>query len=185
MRILRRAILLWTISLLPVSAARAQRAPGPLQSCGEFVQHFYVWYHSTEKFRTTKGLTAEEIVLDKRAALLTDELHKALSADRSAERKSPGEIVGLDFDPYFGVQDLPVKFEIKVTLDDQRCNASVYEYWDRKKGANPDVVAELVPTGTTWQFANFHYVHNGKPTNVLKILNELKADRDKDPSVKK
>src|SRR5581483_8867541 len=64
----------------------------------DFVQSFYNWYvFKKDNEADVKGMDA---VLKEKRQLLDATLCKQLQEDQDAADKAPGEIVGLDFDPF-------------------------------------------------------------------------------------
>lgn len=84
----------------PGLAAAPATAPGDAAQAGAFVQSFYDWY--------VKAEIDSDAALKKKPAYFSPELTKALKADAVAAAKSPGDIVGLDFDPFLNAQDVSV-----------------------------------------------------------------------------
>ena len=172
---------------MPSFSALAQAAPDQSESCRRFVQDFYSWYVAAWARRDKHGPnspTPYETIMKERSYLRAPSLLAALKQDDAAAEKNPGEIVGLDFDPYVNAQDFGESYRVgKVSVTGSTCKAAVYSYWDRRR--RDDLVAELDWSQGKWHFANFHYLYDGKLTDLLTILKQLKAERDKDPSVKK
>jgi hypothetical protein len=163
--------------VLSLSAATPAQTPDPKTqetSCRTFVQGFYDWY-------VAHGTKLETAMKVKRSAL-SRELADALAADLAASAKSADDIVGIDFDPFINSQDPARRYQVgKTTASGDGCSAEVFGIARGKKGAKPDVTAELRAQGATWQFTNFHYgLENGPgDENLLAILSRLKSDREK------
>lgn len=162
--------------LVALALPPALMAQGPTpnaDSCRTFVQNFYNWYiaHGTN-FETAMKL---------KQAVLANDLKEALLADLAASRKSPGEIVGLDFDPFVNSQDPAPHYRVgKTTVKDGACWAEVHGVPATDKTSKPDATAELRLEGGSWKFVNFHYgSDNGAENeNLASILRRLKRDRD-------
>ena len=108
-------------------------------------------------------------------------LKKQIEADEAASAASPGEVVGLDFDPFLNAQDIPDRCIVgKVTPKGDSYSVEVFEVFSGKKEAKPAVVPELVFKDGQWIFTNFVYPRdNGKSDNLLSVLKDLAAERTK------
>jgi hypothetical protein len=149
--------------------------PGPAESCRKFVQEFYSWYAA----RSLKA-GGEDLILTKKRASLSPELFRRLNEDRLAAKRSPGEIVGLDFDPVLNAQDVAQSYVAgRVTTKGDRFKVEVFGIWDGKKRGSPDVVPELKRNGKRWIFVNFYYPSADKTPNddLLHVLANLRSDR--------
>lgn len=144
-----------TLLLVAVQAC-AQRAQVPPESLTPFVRSFYDWYVPLA-LRDHQG-PAASIVLAHRASAFSSELVTALAADSEAQARAPGEIVGLDFDPFLAAQDPCERYEVGgATRRGQSYWVDVYSVCSGKRSEQPDVVAELVARDSSWVFVNFHY----------------------------
>src|ERR1044071_9727129 len=74
-------------------------------ACRRFVGEFYAWYIAHSKHQVPLDLA-----LKRKRANFSAELVRRLNEDRAASAKSPGEIVGLEFDPVLNSQDLAEKY---------------------------------------------------------------------------
>jgi len=162
-----------------VQPARMESAPE--KSCREFVQGFYDWYFdrlNTEKTRQIASPSDYE-VLALRPHLFTLELRKMLHDDAVAASKNPGEIVGLDFDPFINAQDWEGKYWVKsVNVKDDTCHASV---WGSDAGKKVDIVGpELRMIGSNWVFVDFFYPESmGRAdASLMGILTDLRNERE-------
>lgn len=150
------------------------------KSCREFVQGFYDWYFDrlNSENKEQSNVSALDDVLRLKPELLTARLRQMLKEDREAASKNPGEIVGLDFDPYINAQDWEGKYSAEsVTVKSNSCRASV---WGMDGGAKKEIVVpELELTGRKWAFANFHYPGQSDPReeNLIDLLTGLRDDR--------
>lgn len=159
-------------------------APAPSQACAEFVGQFYNWYLAKETalMKENSRKMALEVALVEKKSSFSPGLVKALKEDLAASKKSPGEIVGLDFDPILDAQDLGERYLVgKVMPKGDHFLVEVFGIWGGKKNAKPDVVPELVFEKGHWIFVNFHYDSAGIPENenLLSVLQELKKSREK------
>lgn len=158
-------VLLIFISLFFVATCHAA---DKAQQAEAFTRSFYDWYLEKGKHRSV-----ESVLLHKKA-VLSPTLYKMLDEDRAAQAKSPGEIVGLDFDPFLNAQDVAQKYEVgKASLKGKSYWIDLFGLWNGKKSKKPDLLAEL-ECSTTCVFVNFHY---GPDRNLISVLNALKKDR--------
>jgi hypothetical protein len=150
------------------------------QSCRDFVQRFYDWY-----FLKALDLHAgrpEDLALRYRSAEFSSELVRELREDFKAQDEDPGEIVGLDFDPFLASQD---RSEHVVVARVRHKNGSyLVQVYGMSAGTRSErVVPELVRQNGQWVFVNFHYPdvdHDpAKNGDLLSILKSLREDRQK------
>lgn len=132
-----------------------------------FVQDFYTRY-AAHHFNDDSIITSK---------VLTPVLSRALQEDLAASKKSPDEIVGLDFDPYVNSQDPCDRYEVgNVTMHGtDHASVEVFAVCEGKRSPKPDVIADVVFANGRWQFENFEYpeAHD----NLLSVLKKLKQDR--------
>lgn len=142
------------------------------ESCRKFVQEFYTWYRS-------KNITMED-ALKKRASSFAPPLTKQLKIDEAASAASPGEVVGLDFDPFLNAQDIPDRITVgKVTAKGDNYLVEVFEAFSGEKNSKPVVVPELTLKNGQWTFINFHYPQADIKQNsdLISVLKALEAER--------
>lgn len=173
-------VLILAPRLTPAAAAPS----GPTESsCRSFVQTFYNGY--VRRFSQTNRAPLKNAPVNYQPAALSAELRQRLREDYAAAEKSPGEIVGLDFDPILNAQDIAERFEAGAVRRKGRSYlVEVFGLWGGKKNKKPDVVPELVFQNGRWVFVNFHYGVGGKPSerdDLLHILRQLREDRRKHP----
>lgn len=160
--------------------ARPPRSSDQEESCNRFVQAFYDWY-----VKQTGSSGGIEATLKRRRADFRPDLVRALNEDLAASKKHPGEIVGLDFDPFLAAQDVAMRYVTgKVTQKGESYFVPVYGFWDGKKHAKPDVTPELTYQHGKWVFVNFHYAKDPKHPeneNLLAVLRALRDQRRKHP----
>jgi hypothetical protein len=170
----------WSVAAQPARAPRPSRATAQEESCNRFVQSFYDWY-----VKQTGSSGGIEATLKRRLADFSPDLVRALNGDLAASKKHPGEIVGLDFDPFLAAQDVAMRYVTgKVTQKGERYFVPVYGFWDGKKHARPDVTPELTHQHGKWVFVNFHYAKDPKHPeneNLLAVLRALRDERKKHP----
>jgi hypothetical protein len=105
-------------------------------------------------------------------------LIRRLNEDAQAAAKSPGEIVGLDFDPVLNSQDFAEKYVPgKVTRNGRRFLVEVFSVSAGKRSEIPAVTPELRHEGGRWVFTNFVYKVDGKTDDLLSLLRQLKRAR--------
>jgi hypothetical protein len=155
--------------------ADASKSTATANSCRDFVQRFYNWYLSPAK--------SSDVALKQKSSMFTPELKQKLEEDEKASAKSPGEIVGLDFDPFLNAQDDPGHMVAeKATMKGANCFVEVHRSpRDPREGKKPDVMPELTFKNGQWVFVNFHYPMNTNPGDgdLLSVLKGLAADRAK------
>lgn len=158
-----------------------QTSPAPAateSSCQKFVQDFYNWY--LPKAKTAKG-DPDALVLKEKPTFLSRELFKALKEDSDAQAKDKsGDIVGLDFDPFLNSQDDSFQkcAAGKAVIQGSSCRIDVSCNFPKQKSEQP-FTPELQFTGGHWVFVNFHYMVDGKAYDLLKMLKDLREDRQK------
>jgi hypothetical protein len=181
---LSRTFIALTFFSFGVGALQAQTAttPSQPQDCGPFVQQFYNWYVAKENalMKSNSRESALELTLREKRSSFSPELVKGLKEDLAASKKSPGEIVGLDFDPFLNAQDVAEHYLVgKITPKGDRYWVEVFGVWNGQKNSNPDVVPELAFENGHWIFTNFHYGKTDIPVNenLVSVLQVLKKDR--------
>jgi len=141
------------------------------KSCRDFVQGFYDWY-VPKTLKDNPGNTSD-LALKYKSHAFSPELLRQLKEDSAAQAKVPGEIVGLDSDPYLNSQDPGERYVAgKITTKGDRCWVEVYGIWSGKKSEKPNVVPELMLKDVHWVFVNFHYPEFGDLLSILKNLRE-------------
>jgi hypothetical protein len=163
----------------PAYPAAAREADAREADCRRFVQKFYDWY--VDGPRKQIGF---EMAIAKKPGSFSRELLRGLREDAAAQRKSPGELVGLEFDPFLNSQDTAERYQVgKVIRKGGRFLAEVYaHYRGGNKPMQPAVVAELRSERGRWVFVNFHYGKGkteSKNENLLSVLAVLRKDRAK------
>jgi hypothetical protein len=169
-----------------VGALQAQTptTPSKPQDCGPFVQQFYNWYVAKVNalMKRNSRESALEVTLREKRSSFSPELVKGLKEDLAASKKSPGEIVGLDFDPFLNAQDIAERYLVgNITPKGDHYWVEVFGVWGGQKNSNPDVVPELAFENSQWIFTNFHYGKTDIPVNenLVSVLQVLKKDRRK------
>jgi len=158
-------------------APQSQATADDKTSCQAFVQQFYDWYIA--RANAPSGASSPlETALKTRSDVFSPELCRQLKEDTAASAKSPGEIVGLDFDPILNTQEQVKRYVVKqVSNKGSLFLADVYAAEGGKKSAEPDVQPELSHSNGKWQFVNFHYKVDKKSDDLLHILKLLRDER--------
>jgi hypothetical protein len=140
----------------------------------KFVQEFYDWYVPMSAH--TRG-DASDVALKKKSSVFDAELLKALKEDSAAQAKSPGDIVGIDWDPFLNSQSQIERCEIgNVTQKNGSYRVEVYDYLEGKKEKKPNIIAEVKQENGHWVFVNFWNPDGG---NLLSELRKLSESRKK------
>ena len=194
MKFYTKTLCLSLLFLLATSSShRAQEKSPPniqkdiLKSCRAFVQGFYDWY--VPKWLTDdlnsdslfKKWEASRDPLKQKRYPLSAELQRRLKEDRAAQAKVPGEVVGLDSDPYISGNGGPMGRYVvgRITPKAGHYLAEVYPQ-PSAEGKKPVVAAEVAFENEQWIIVNFHYYiyEEGKLTHRYDLLNRLKELRE-------
>lgn len=156
-------------------AGMAAEAPGATAASAQaFTQKFYDWYVKQDSQNDNES--AEEITLKQKPQFFDAVLMQALKEDLVASAKSPGEIVGLDFDPFMNTQDTCGPYKTgKVTQEGDTYRVEVFGRCAPEKPGQPDVIVALKQVKGSWIFVDFFYPGNG---DLLSVLQELKKERE-------
>ena len=168
----RVAVILLGLVLLGSSTGWADEAGQ--KRAATFTQKFYDWYVPI----ALKPLKepSSNVAIAKRGSLFDPPLLKALKEDAEAARKSPGDIVGLDFDPFLNAQDPSHKYVVGgVSEEGGLYLVDVYGVSKGKRDAKPSAVAELKPAKDSFVFSNFRYGADGDLVGILKGLADDRA----------
>jgi len=170
-------LLLMSSSLLYGQAPPTENLSGSAQ---HFVQAFYDWYIPglLKSFSTRNSFSWQE-----RAADFDQRLFRALKEDDDAQAKAPGEIVGLDYDPFVNNQDPCEHNRARgVRKNGEAYFVDVHNICNGKEDEQVHVIAEVARKNDRWVFVNFHYPADrpgGKEIDLLTILRSLSEDRQK------
>jgi Protein of unknown function (DUF3828) len=148
------------------------------KSCRDFVQKFYDWY--VPQALDLKVSNATDVALKTYAYVFTPELVKLLQEDSDAQAKHPGEIVGLDFDPFLSSRDPSEQFVARSII--RKGSSYLVEVNGiSSSGRKEKVIAEVVRKKDRWLFQNFHYPNfekdNSKDPDLITILKRLRETR--------
>jgi hypothetical protein len=160
------------LSSLAIGQQRSQQEV--IKSCREFVETFYAWY--VAKALSHGPVPASDLALKHRPYVFSSKLFQQLSEDSDAEKKAPGDLVGLDFDPFLATQDFPAERYVaeRITMKDGRYWVEVHGVRNGKESELPDVTPELIVRNGRWIFVNFHYQDPSRPGWSWDLLRELK-----------
>jgi hypothetical protein len=101
-----------------------------------------------------------------------------LHADAAAAAKAPGEIVGLDFDPFTDSQDPWPKYVVgRVTKGQGTWRVTLHGVENDRPHDAPDLTAELVREGGRWRFVNFRYPDGSDLLSILKKLARVRMSK--------
>jgi hypothetical protein len=150
------------------------------KSCREFVETFYAWY--VAKALSHGPVPAWDLALRYRPYVFSSKLLQELSEDSDAQKKAPGDLVGLDFDPFLATQDFPAERYVaeRITVKDGRYWVEVHGVRRGKESESPDVTPELIFKNGRYIFVNFHYQDPSRPGwswDLLRELNDLRGYR--------
>ena len=185
----------WSLFFLlaaTISLRAQEKTPQDIQqSCRTFVQGFYDWYvprwmtNNLESSAAFKKWETSRDPLRQKTYPLSAELVRRLREDRAAQAKVPGELVGLDFDPYIGGNGGPLGRYVvgRITPKAGHYLAEVY-LQPRPEGKRPVVAAEVAFVNERWLIVNFHYyIYDGAKLthryDLLGLLKLLREDRQK------
>ncbi len=174
---------LMLLSIVLPSAAFADEATD--KSCKTYVQGFYDWYW--KQCRGTHNEDPSMAVFKNKNFAFSPELYSKLKEDDDVAKLFPGEIVGLDIDPFLNAQDIAQKYTAgKVSSAGAKYHVEVFGTWEGKKSNKPDVIPELVFEKGNWTFVNFIYpgADSARNNDLLSVLAQLKKDRPPLPKVK-
>jgi len=139
----------------------------------KFVQDFYDWYVPLTAH--THNAAASDVAIKKKSTIFSAELLKALKADTLAQSKSPGELVGLDWDPFLNSQSQVDRCVIgNISSKNGTYRVDVYDILDGKKEKKPSIIPELKQENGHWIFVNFWNADGG---NLLNDLRKLSKER--------
>jgi len=145
-------------------------------SAREFVKQFYDWYVAT----TVNGslpVGGYPVALKEKSHVFDPVLLRALKEDHASQKRTPGELVGLDFDPFLNTQDPSNLYRVGlVTRKGNHYWVEVSAIPSDTKTSGPDVIAEVVQKKGHWHFVNFHYPGDG---DLLSTLKSLREERNK------
>ena len=159
------------------SAVFSSAQPAPADSsqlARAFVESFYQWY--VPAAGANRAGPAYVVALKEKRAAFSAELYRALRADRDAQARVAGEIVGLDSDPFLNNQDLCDSFEVGgVVRYRDTYRVQVFAVCEGTRADRPSALADVRTASGHWEFVNF-YDADGK-NDLLATLKALAAER--------
>ena len=168
-----RTVIFASIALASISTFA--QTPDEAKSLQQFVQAFYDWYVPIAN-KPTNG-PSFHIALKQRPELFNPELLKALQADLNSQAKSPGEIVGVDWDPFLNAQDPEQQYKVG-SIQQSRAgfwvNIHAINSGEMSKIAN--VIAEVSKVDGHWIFNNFR---SPRGIDLLSSLAHFRKQRNK------
>ena len=154
------------------STLGAPAADSEARSAVLFAQAFYDWYarHGDEY----------EVAVRDSPSFFAPTLLEAMRTDIAAQARSPGEIVGLDWDPFLATQDPcdPYRVGRATRRGDTILLAVKGMCTDMQPRARPSVIAELGRSKGRWVFLDFRHV--GDAGSLLQDLAALRQGRTSD-----
>jgi len=143
----------------------------------DFVQEFYSWYVPVAA--NSRSGVPSDVALNTRSTAFDPSLARQLKEDSDAQAKVPGDIVGLDFDPFLASQDPCDRYEV-MNVDKKAENylVGVRGVGGCEKHNEADVIAEVASRNGASLFVNFHYPGLNH-SDLLTILKGLRDDRKK------
>lgn len=176
-RSIRFASTLLTLAVL--LSCSGNKAVPDSDSARTFVQDFYDWYVPISLKDHTER--ASDIALKERSSAFDSDLARELKEDSDAQSRVPGDIVGLDSDPFLASQDPCERYQvIAVRESGQSYLVSVRGSGGCEKHEDADVVVEVVARDGTWLFSNFQYPRSGGD-DLRTVLKQLRDERSQSP----
>ncbi len=161
-------IICCTLSGLISSAYPVKVEQETIKSVRQFVQGFYDWY-VPKALSSSPGLPWVE-ALQARPSNFSTEIASLLRKEMRGQAHTPGEISGLDFDPFLSTQDPDDHYSIGgIVKRGQSYWVSVYGT-STKRSQPPTLVAEVSHVNGRWQFTNFRYANGKDLISLLKVI---------------
>lgn len=161
-----------SLSTTPPAQARTQR--NLARSAQLFVQRFYDEVVTASNRNGSAAEHSSDFPLD-------PELERLLKLDEEESDAFPGEIAGLDFDPFAAGNDVAAKYDVgRVERRGDRYYVDVYHNWTgKKREARPSHAIELSRRGGRWTIMNVHYYSepNDPPARTFDLISTLHACR--------
>ena len=156
-------------------AAAGCKAPAPPLSEGarKTVDNFYAWYAPMQRDSPMAAMRA----IRERQAFFGMDVVAALRADSAASAQSPGEVAGLDGDPFLNSQDPCEHYATSgVAQVGNRFLVQVLGSGKCEVHTNADVTVEVTPVDGRFVFTNFVYSARDRD-DLLETLADLAAAR--------
>src|SRR5690348_509159 len=177
-----KSLIASSLILIAVATAAPVHAANPGtgtdgDAAKKFVQDFYTWYLQEEKKDRKEDLST--FAFRTKPQWFSKEIVRGLKEDEAAAEKSPGEIVGLDFDPFLNAQDVCEPYKTgAVTADGNSYRVEIFGSCPEPNSKQPDVIAAVEKRNGAWVFVDFLYPGNG---DLFSVLQELKKERETPP----
>jgi hypothetical protein len=143
------------------------------ESAQRAVDEFYGWYVPIQKQTPNASMRA----IHDRPALFGAEIVTALRADSVASAASPGEVVGLDGDPFLNTQDACDHYASTGVAESRgRYVVQVLGSGGCAAHSTADISVEVTPTKGNLVFTNFIYSPRDKD-NLVALLAYLDSTR--------
>ena len=164
---------IWGVALIASSCFGRLQMQDNLDSkhsCLEFIKNVYKSKHTIQN----------------RQSSMSPELFRLLQDDYDAQSQNPGDVAGLDFDPFDGAQDTcdSHAFEEPTSVEGDY-QVPIFCIVSGKKGEKPDVVPQIRRVNGQWQIVNFRYpaLHDSDLLTILKNLRSARAKAAKQSTV--
>jgi len=152
------------------SGPNVDQAESSSLSAPGFVRAFYDWYVPIA--RKNAHVPAWYAVLRRDPPVLNGTLLTALRQDSLSSADSPGQIIGIDFDPFLASQDPCERYELgSVTGVGDTQHVAIHSVCSGLRSAEPDLIAEVSMEDDSWVFQNIRYARPN--SDLLKVLNRL------------
>lgn len=174
---LRRTALLAVVAGLTLACGRTDREAS-VQSTANIastaaVQAFYDWYLPLAS--SSRGRAWDEAVRA-RPELFGDSLLAEFADDAAAALRYPGEIVGIDWDPFLNTQDPCERYEAGPPGGTKtRPEVPIHAICGGTRNTVPVIRVELAQVGERWVMRNFLHPDGG---DLLASLRRLRVGRD-------
>ena len=161
-----------TLGLFLIACAKSNPALSA-DSARRTVDDFYSWYAPIQKQTSSANMRA----IRDRPSLFSPELVTALRVDSVASAASPGEVVGLDGDPFLNAQDACDRYaSAGVVETGGRFLVQVLGSGGCLAHTTADVTVEVTPTRGNLVFTNFIYSPRDRD-NLIALLAYLDSTR--------
>jgi len=162
-----------TVAALSLIACSSSTPALSADSARQAVDEFYGWYVPIQKQTGNANMRA----VHDRAALFSPELVAALRADSVASAASPGEVVGLDGDPFLNAQDACDRYSSAGVAElGNRFLVQVLGSGGCPEHTTADVTVEVTPANGNPVFTNFIYSPRDRD-NLVSLLTYLDSTR--------
>lgn len=123
------------------------------------------------------NLSQVEFALETKPELFSKAIISGLHEDETAQAKSPGYIVGIDFDPFVNAQDTCGPYKTgEVTHVGTTYRVEVFGQGSCEHRKEPDVIAAIKEVNGSWVFADFYYPGQG---DLFSALETARKERKK------